>query len=405
MKKRLLILSPRFPFPVIGGDRVRIYHISKALSEVFELSLLSFCETKEELHLPFPSSLFSYVERVYLPRWKSYLNAAQAVGTALPLQIAYYHSAEFKAAVDRLWPEHDAVLAHLIRTGQYVEEREGPVVLEMTDAISLNYQRMSEVHDTFNWKKLVFGFERSRLQRYESAALGKFRRIWMVSDVDRKFLDPTSSRPIEVIPQGVDLGLSPFATRNGDVIAFIGNMISVQNQDACFHFVRDIFPMLRERADLKFRVVGNIPDDLAEKLRAYPGVEVTGRVQEIADAIGGTFCGVCPVRAAAGMQTKNLEYLALGLPCVTSRIGLEGIDAIENEHLLVYDSVEEAVEKIIALHSDPKLHWRLAHQGRKLVEQAYDWNSIYPKFRASMLDVLEGSATSYQVNTIRKPEK
>jgi glycosyltransferase involved in cell wall biosynthesis len=267
------------------------------------------------------------------------------------------------------------------------------VVLEMTDAISLNYQRMSEVHDTFNWKKFVFGFERSRLERYELATLGKFRRIWLVSDVDRKFLDPTSSKPIEVIPQGVDLGLSPFATRKGDVIAFIGNMISVQNQDACFHFVRDIFPMLRERANLKFRVVGNISDELAEKLRAYPGVEVTGRVKEIADAIGGTFCGVCPVRAAAGMQTKNLEYLALGLPCVTSRIGLEGINAIENEHLLVYDNVEEAVEKIIALHSDANLHQRLAQRGRELVEQSYDWNTIYPKFQASMLDVLGGSAS------------
>jgi hypothetical protein len=98
MKKRLLILSPRFPFPVIGGDRVRIYHICKALSEIFELSLLSFCETKEELQFPVSNGLFSHVERVYLPRWKSYLNAAQAVATTLPLQIAYYRSAEFKAA-------------------------------------------------------------------------------------------------------------------------------------------------------------------------------------------------------------------------------------------------------------------------------------------------------------------
>jgi glycosyltransferase involved in cell wall biosynthesis len=388
MKKRLLILSPRFPFPVIGGDRVRIYHICKALSQVFELSLLSFCETKEELQFSVSGGLFSRLERVYLPRWKSYLNAAQALATSLPLQIAYYRSAEFEAAVERLLPEHDAILAHLIRTGHYVEERERPVVLEMTDAISLNYQRMSEVNDTFNWKKFVFGFERSRLLRYELATLGKFRRVWMVSEVDRKFLDPSSSKPIEVIPQGVDLGSSPFAARNGDVIAFIGNMISVQNQDACFHFVKDIFPMLRHRANLRFRVIGNISDDVAEKLRAYPGVEVTGRVKEISDAIDGAFCGVCPVRAAAGMQTKNLEYLALGLPCVTSRIGLEGIAAVENEHLLVYDNAGEAVEKIIALYTDANLHERLARRGRELVEQSYDWSIIYPKFQASMLDVL-----------------
>ena len=393
MQKRLLILTPRFPFPVIGGDRVRIFHICQALSQSFKLSLLTFCETKEQLRFPVSDGLFSHVERVYLPRWKSYLNAARAVPTALPLQIAYYRSAEFQAAVERLLPEHDAVLAHLIRTGQYVEGRHEPVILEMTDAISLNYQRMSGVPDVFDWKKFVYRFERSRLLRYELSTLGKFRRVWLVSDVDRKFLDPGSSNQIEVIPQGVDLRRFPFATRNGDVIAFIGNMASVQNQDACFHFVRDIFPMLRDRAKLGFRIIGNVPGAVAEKLRAYPGVEVTGRVEEIAGAIRGTFCGVCPVRAAAGMQTKNLEYLALGLPCVTSRVGLEGINAIENDHLLVYDSLEEAAEKILLLHSNPDLRCKIAQQGRALVEQSYDWDIIYPKFQASIFDVLESKET------------
>ena len=151
---------------------MRIFHICQALSQSFELSLLTFCETKEQLRFPVSDGLFSHVERVYLPRWKSYLNAARAVPTALPLQIAYYRSAEFQAAVERLLPEHDAVLAHLIRTGQYVEGRHEPVILEMTDAISLNYQRMSGVPDVFDWKKFVYRFERGRLLRYELSTFG-----------------------------------------------------------------------------------------------------------------------------------------------------------------------------------------------------------------------------------------
>lgn len=31
--KKILILTPRFPFPVIGGDRLRIYKICENLSK------------------------------------------------------------------------------------------------------------------------------------------------------------------------------------------------------------------------------------------------------------------------------------------------------------------------------------------------------------------------------------
>src|SRR5262245_14491357 len=188
MKKRLLILSPRFPYPTIGGDRLRVAYISKGLSQSFELSLLTLCETKEELSLPLPDGLFSQVHRIYLPRWRSCLNAALAIPTALPLQIAYYRSPEFKALVDRLLPQHDAVLAITIRAGQYVEGRLQAAILDMADAISMNYQRMAELRDLDNWMKVVYSFERNRLLRYERSALHKFRRVWMVSDVDRKFL-------------------------------------------------------------------------------------------------------------------------------------------------------------------------------------------------------------------------
>ncbi|HAP1461403.1 TPA: glycosyl transferase family 1, partial [Escherichia coli] len=43
-KKQILVLTPRFPFPVIGGDRLRIYKICKELSKHYDLTLLSLCD-------------------------------------------------------------------------------------------------------------------------------------------------------------------------------------------------------------------------------------------------------------------------------------------------------------------------------------------------------------------------
>ncbi|EPJ5086310.1 glycosyl transferase family 1, partial [Escherichia coli] len=47
--KKILVLTPRFPYPVIGGDRLRIYKICEELSKRYSLTLLSLCENNDEM--------------------------------------------------------------------------------------------------------------------------------------------------------------------------------------------------------------------------------------------------------------------------------------------------------------------------------------------------------------------
>lgn len=387
LKQRLLVLTPRFPYPTIGGDRIRILHLCRGLSREFSLTLLSLCETRDEMSFEPCDGVFSDIHRVHLPRWRSYLNTLCALLGSRPLQLAYYESSAFRDAVHRLAPQHDLVIAHLIRTGQYIEQLRGPRILEMTDAISMNYQRIRMAAGNRNWKRLVYLVEQRRLQRYESQAVRRFDRVWLTSHVDRRFLDPDAQSPIDVIPNGTDLEKFPFhaPVEGGNTIVFIGNMASVQNQDACQYFIREVLPQVRARAPITFRIVGNAPIDVQRRFANYDGVEMTGRIADIRDGVNGAFCGVCPVRAAAGIQNKILEYLALGLPCVTSPVGLCGIDARPGEELLVYKNPAEAAEQILQLHSNAGLRMQLAVAGRELVQRRYDWQDIYRKFVASCI--------------------
>ena len=72
--KKILVLTPRFPFPVIGGDRLRIYKICQELSKHYELTLLSLCETRKELTMEVDDKVFKNIYRVYLSRLQSKLN-------------------------------------------------------------------------------------------------------------------------------------------------------------------------------------------------------------------------------------------------------------------------------------------------------------------------------------------
>ena len=391
VSKRLLVLTPRFPYPVIGGDRLRIARICRALSADFQVTLLSMCESREELTYMPADGLFAEIHRVYLPRWRSYLNVALALPGAKPLQLAYYHSREFRRKVDTLLPKHDLALAHLVRTGQYLDRRRlsgwpaTPTILEMTDAISLNYERLQPLGGISAWKKLLYRVEQVRLDRYERETLSRFQRLWLTSMIDRDFLDSDHSQCIDVIPNGVDLQELRFRTpdQDGNVIVFIGNMTSSANQDACHYFIREILPGVRRSANVTFRIVGNAPDAVIRQFQHYDHVEMTGRLERISDGVEGGFCGVCPTRAGAGIQNKVLEYLALGLPCVTSTLGVGGIEAEPDKHLFVYRSPGECVRQILALHADPALRIAFAAAGRSLVASRYNWDRVYSAFRSA----------------------
>ena len=378
-RARVLVLTPRFPYPVVGGDRLRIHAICRTLAREHSLTLLSLCETKGEFAPALVTDgVFDRIERVLLPRWRSLAQVAAALPGRTPLQVAYYRSRAFAGAVERLLPEHDLALAHLIRTGDYLLGRSGPpAMLEMTDAISMNYERVRR-HGAGGVRGRVYAAEQARLLAYERRMPAAFAAVSLIAEADALYLwGEATPANVVIASNGVDTDRLPFRDRSTAkrVAVFIGNIHSAQNMDACRHFVTDILPLLSETDLAEFRVVGRIRNGDAAWLRTHPRVTVTGEVDSIPDAVADARVGVCPVRIGAGVQNKVLEYLALGLPTVCSPVGHEGIDAVAGEELLVAADAAEFAAQVRRLNDDPALYRRLADRGRRFVETRHGWDA------------------------------
>lgn len=378
IRSRLLVLTPRFPYPVIGGDRLRIHAICRALARDHSLTLLSLCERRQDFDPALvDDAVFDRIERIHLPRWRSIVQTALAIPGRTPLQVAYYRSPAFARRVAALLPQHDLALAHLIRTGDYLlAKRTIPTVLEMTDAISMNYARVRE-HGVKGMRARIYALEQARLRAYEAQMPRHFDTVSLIADSDAANLwEENLPSNLVVASNGVDCDALPFQNRIGNppVAVFIGNMHSAQNMDACRHFVQDILPLVPKTVVREFRVVGRIHEGDATWLRQHPRVTVTGEVTSIPVAVADAAIGVCPVRIGAGVQNKVLEYMALGLPTVSSPVGHEGLAAVPSRDLLVAATpadVATAMKRIIA---DPALATALAHHARQFVEERHGWD-------------------------------
>ncbi|ELH6216335.1 glycosyltransferase [Escherichia coli] len=379
-KKQILVLTPRFPFPVIGGDRLRIYKICKELSKHYDLTLLSLCDKREELNYEYDREVFSSVHRVYLSKKKSFLNVIFSLFSNTPLQIGYYKSKEFEDKLKQLLPEHSATLSHLIRVGDYVKENKDINFLEMTDAISLNYKRVKEKASLLSLKTFVYSFEQKRLERYERTINNKFSLTTLVSQVDSDYLYPDRPNNVLVCGNGVDAVSLPFSERKiakdkKITLVFIGNLYSLQNMDGVRWFTKEFLPFLNKHGNFEFKVIGRITDKDKSWLENQPGVVVTGEVDSITYAAADGHIGVCPIRLGAGIQNKVLEYMALGLPCISSTVGFEGLGAEEGKEIYVANTKEEYLRVLNYFITNLDKYTETALVAKKFIGENFSWEA------------------------------
>ncbi|MCU0036427.1 glycosyltransferase family 4 protein [Escherichia coli] len=388
--KKILVLTPRFPYPVIGGDRLRIYKICEELSKRYSLTLLSLCENNDEMSYHPDDGVFTDIIRIKQSKILSYLNVLKALISGKPLQIAYYKNRHYKNKLKHIIDDYDATLSHLIRVGDYVKDMSGIHILEMTDAISMNYERVRQTAPSVSLKSILYSIEYKRLFNYEKEITKKFALTSIISEVDKNYLSPSFNENVIVCGNGVDFDKFRFLNRRIERedkinLVFIGNMYSLQNLDGVIWFIDNIFQELNINQEYRFYVLGKIKDQDKKRLEKYMDVIVSGTVEDIINEASVGHVGICPIRLGAGIQNKVLEYMALGMPVITSRVGYEGIGANINEEILIADNIDEYKSALEIIKDDIE-YKNIAKKARLFVENKFRWSQQL----STLTDNIEG---------------
>lgn len=386
---KILFLSPSFPYPQDTGAAIRIYNLIRYLSKENEVHLVSFEDRQiEETGLMELKKYCSSVRLVKLKKYPKLLQLPEVLIRFLrgePFMLKYAESDELEKMLSNLSQEQGidiiqfehSYMGHNVR--HLAQDLKARKVLSFHNIACAQYYRVYKVEKNL-LKKIRHLLEWVPMFKWEPRIAGYFDKSVVVSDIDKnllQFLNPMLD--IAVIPNGVDAGgiaSEPSEGREKNLL-FIGTMDYEPNEDAVLYFHERIFPLVkREIQDIKLTVVGRNPPPKVQKLSENPDILITGHVDDVRPYYRKAMLSVVPLRSGGGTRLKILEAMATGTPVVSTAVGCEGLAVEDGRNIMIASTPEEFAEKIIRLVTREDLWNKVSCEGRKLVEEKYDWESI-----------------------------
>jgi len=384
---KILCLTSRLPWPPDRGDRLRAFHVLEALAKDHELTLLSFVESSEQRALLAHLKPFCREIRIVeKSRAASILTVVANGWRRSPLQTLYYRSGAMRQLVGATLAEgsFDAAYVHLFRMAPYLGRSDVPYrIVDLTDVISSELDR-SLCHRS-GMSRLVYSFERRRIERCEEILAGEGDEIWLISPAERSALvDRCPGANVHVVSNGVDCDV--FQPLEGEEeasrIVFTGHMGVFHNVDAAAYLANSVLPLVRrEFPDLRLRIVGASPCRRVRGLHRPPAVTVTGFVPDLNLELNRGAVFVAPLRFSAGVQNKVLEAMAAARPVVTTSTVARGLDADPGRHLLVAESAEDFAGRITGLLADAGRRTTLGAAARRFVKDRFSWLFVADRAR------------------------
>lgn len=163
-------------------------------------------------------------------------------------------------------------------------------------------------------------------------------------------------------------------------ILFVGQLEYQPNKEGLDRFLEKVYlPLIIRLPNVEMHVVGLIKNEtLRKRWQSYPGVIVTGFVDDLKREYEQSHVVVVPIYKCGATNIKLLEAMAMNRACVSTKEACSKI----NEHfengkdLYAAADDKEFVEMLFALLTDEKENLRIAHNGKAVMDCYYSFDSF-----------------------------
>ncbi len=384
----ILFLAHRLPYPPDRGDRIRSWHVLRALAELGPVHVVTPLDSAQDRqHVAMVESVAASVNTAVRTRGR-----AGALLTSFtsgrPASVEMFSVPSLRDTVNELLAGGTiaTVYAFSGQMAAYVpDDWRGRFIMDFVDVDSAKFEEQGRGRRTpTGW---LLEREARRLAAFEAATARRADCSIFVSRAEAELFTARSGLPAVAVGNGIDLeyfsidhcahragqyrGAGSRATASG-LIVFTGQMDYGPNVEAVIRFARHDLPRIREAVpDAIFAVVGRAPAKTVTAL-ACDHVIVTGEVPDTRPWLAAASAVVAPLALARGVQNKVLEAMAMGRAVVLSPEAAQGIDAGDGRDFII---AADPVAPVVALLRDRMEAEKIGSAARARMEAAYGWGA------------------------------
>jgi sugar transferase (PEP-CTERM/EpsH1 system associated) len=400
---KILWLNAGLLLPLDKGGKLRTWHLMRHLAGRHEITYLSFAEPS------LPASIrdgmrevcsrLETVERTDPAKRtvRFYADAARFLVNPLPYAVAKYRSAAYAARLKTLLTEQsfDTVVCDFLPPLVNMPRRlPCPSVLFTHNVEAEIWRRHAETAGNPIARQLM-STQWRRMSRFEADALSRFDLVLAVSGADAHTFERLYPGPLRRAAHVVRTGVDTRFFRPADAspvrrahLVFTGSMDWLPNEDGMLYFADQILPVIRRaEPEATLSIVGRGPTPTVSRLAQRPGIEVTGRVEDVRPYMAAAAVYVVPLRVGGGTRLKIFEAMSMRKAVVSTSVGAEGLPVRHGKDIVIADEPARFAESVVALIRDVDSRRGIEASARQLVVERYDWSAVAQDLEDALLRV------------------
>jgi len=363
----------------------RPHHILEYLSKEHEITVLSVNawwleDQNENIEM---NGLFKDLKYIYLS--KNRINSVfQEIFAIFNPEIKKIINSDFDALIDF----NSLILGYYV--SKVMKKHDKPIMFDICDDLPERIKMSPQIP---SFLRSLSKFISNLLMR---KIISLSSKVTFVTDSLNQLYNFPKDKSI-LLPNGVNTSLFYFkdskklktelGLEKKFIIGFSGVLSDWINLEEQFMALKNIIE--RKNIELKMLVVGGgeklvYYKNLANKLKIKDYIIFTGHVDynEVPSYI--SIMDVCVISLKRTQDAENahplklFEYMACQKPIISTPTN--GVLELANDKVLYASNIDEWEEKIIQLFESPELREKLGLEGKKFVNQNYDWEIIGEKF-------------------------
>jgi glycosyltransferase involved in cell wall biosynthesis len=273
--------------------------------------------------------------------------------------------------------------------GQYASELKGqcPVILQEQSTMLGNISQEINL-GTLPFRKRVRNWVSTNtvMSQYQARLHRMFDWILFISSADMQIVSQVSSvsnrYSVIPVPYYLKMAESVNKTPKLNSLVFLGGMHTPYNITSLRFFCLDILPLIIHSVpDVVLSIVGNPPVPSIRKELESPYVRFVGFQHNLPTFLHQHSVFIAPIITGSGICTKILEAMAQGMPIVSTRKGVDGLEVSDGGDILLADDNKSLADKTVELLINPTLRYHIAQGALERFRKTYSYDQVCEQTR------------------------